>query len=220
MPVITPAFPAMCSTHGITPSTKEIMMAEFARADVIVRDIYAGQKSWSTLFERHSFFTSDHKYYLSVVAASRSKEENSTFSGMVQSKVRSLVSGIDDGQTGIDIARPYNDSFERFHRCKNEEEVDKVAKGSLDYMIPASEVPAAGTTEDHVIYTTTFYIGLTLPTGMSPFCKSPYRLPTNTVQERGVLDISYPTDQFKNKVTESNLYDRDTMSISVVHTRK
>ncbi|KAH8728218.1 Poly(A) polymerase central domain-containing protein [Phaeosphaeriaceae sp. PMI808] len=201
MPVITPAFPAMCSTHTITTSTKQIMMEEFVRADGIVRDVFAGHKSWNTLFDRHSFFTKDHKYYLSVIAASRTKEADLTFHGLVQSKVRILVQGIDDGQTGIDVARPFTEGIERVHKCKNEDQVDAVTKGSLDYIIPASEVPAAGTTEDHIIYTTTFYIGLRLP------------------QERSTLDISYPTNQFRSKVTESNLYNDATMSVKVVHTR-
>ena len=221
MPVITPAFPAMCSTHSITISTKQVMMEEFQRADRIVRDVYAGRKSWATLFDRHSFFTQDHKYYLSVVAASRSKEDNSTFSGLVQSKVRILVTGIDEGQTGIDVARPYNDSFERYHRCRTEEQVEEVKKGSLDYMISSSEAPEALTPEETIMYTTTFYIGLTLPLGMTPPQRSSScRSSTDKGTERSTLDISYPAEQFKGKVTDSNLFNSDTMSIRVVHTRK
>jgi poly(A) polymerase len=170
MPIITPAFPSMCATHTVMPSTLRIMKEEFGRADKIVQHIFSGSKSWDALFERHSFFTKDHKYYLSVVAASRSKDANSKFSGLVQSKIRHIVKGIDDGQTGIDTARPYIEYFERFHRCKGEGQVQEVTQGVLDYMIPASEVPAEGTVpadEDiRIIYTTTFYIGLTLPQGM------------------------------------------------------
>jgi len=119
----------------------------------------------------------------------------------VQSKVRILVTGIDEGQTGIDVARPYNDSFERYHRCRTEEQVEEVKKGSLDYMISSSEAPEALTPEETIMYTTTFYIGLTLPL------------------ERSTLDISYPAEQFKGKVIDSNLFNSDTMSIRVVHTR-
>jgi poly(A) polymerase len=165
MPVITPAFPAMCATHSITPSTKEVMMEEFSRADKIAQDVFNGKASWSTLFQRHSFFTKDHKYYLSVVATSRSKDANDTFGGLVKSKVRLLQQGIDDGQTGIDLARPYIEGFERIHRCKSEEQVEEIAKGSLDYLIPESEIATAQAAGDHVIYTTTFYIGLRLPQG-------------------------------------------------------
>lgn len=165
MPVITPAFPAMCSTHTITPSTKKVMMEEFLRADGIVRDIYNGQATWDSLFTRHTFFTKDHKYYLSVIAASRTKEADTTFHGLVQSRVRIIVQGIDDGQTGIEVARPYTDGIARVHRCKNEDQVEAVTKGSLDYAIAAADIPASGTSEDHIIYTMTWYIGLRLPAG-------------------------------------------------------
>jgi poly(A) polymerase len=220
MPVITPAFPAMCSTHTITISTKDVMMNEFLRADGIVRDVYAGQKSWNALFERTSFFTQDHKYYLSVIAASRTKEAHNTFSGLVQSKVRLLVVGIDEGQTGIDIARPYINGFERRHRCQTEEQVQEVFKGSLDYMIPESQVPEEVKQEDGFIFTMTFYIGLQLPIGMSPPRQSYNRHSTDSHEERGQLDISYPTSQFNARVLESNLFDDDVMSVKVVHTRK
>jgi poly(A) polymerase len=34
------------------------------------------------------------------------------------------------------------------------------------------------------------------------------------------LDISYPVAQFRNYITESDVYDENTMSVKVVHTRK
>src|SRR5688500_13842387 len=91
MPIITPAFPSMCSTHTVMHSTMKVMMEEFKRADAIVNQIHTGRKAWADLFERHTFFTKDHKYYLSVVAASRTKEAHDMFAGLVQSKVRLLV---------------------------------------------------------------------------------------------------------------------------------
>jgi len=206
MPIITPAFPSMCATHTVMPSTLRIMKEEFGRADKILQDIFANKKEWNALFERHSFFTKDHRYYLSVVAASRTKEANSTFSGLVQSKIRHIVKGIDDGQTGIATARPYIEYFERIHRCTDDQFLD-VSQGSLDYMIPASELTAEGAAEANgdttIVYTTTFYIGLTLPTGEAT--KS--------------LDISYPVSQFKSYITDSDLYDEKLMSVKVVHTR-
>ncbi|OAL44320.1 Poly(A) polymerase [Pyrenochaeta sp. DS3sAY3a] len=206
MPIITPAFPSMCATHTVMPSTLSIMKEEFGRADKIVQHIFAGSKSWDSLFERHSFFTKDHKYYLSVVAASRTKEASATFSGLVQSKIRWIVKHIDDGQTGIQTARPYTGYFERVHRCKDEDEVDKVSQGNLEYMVSASEVLAEGSApangDAHMIFTTTFYIGLVIPP-----------------EGARSLDISYPVARFRDMVTESALYDENTMSVRVVHTR-
>jgi poly(A) polymerase len=224
MPIITPAFPSMCATHTVMPSTLRVMKEEFGRADKIVQHIFSGSKSWDALFERHAFFTKDHKYYLSVVAASRSKDANSTFSGLVQSKIRHIVKGIDDGQTGIDTARPYIEYFERFHRCKGEGQVQEVTQGVLDYMIPASEVPVEGTVpadEDiRIIYTTTFYIGLTLPPGILTRLALISASLTSQTDATKSLDISYPVTQFRNYITESDVYDENTMSVKVVHTRK
>lgn len=219
MPVITPAFPAMCSTHTITPSTKQIMMEEFQRADGIVRDVYSGVTTWDALFRRHSFFTKDHKYYLSVIAASRTKEADATFHGLVQSRVRILVQGIDDGLTGIEVARPYTAGIERVHRCKDEDQVEAVTKGSLNHVIPASDVPEPGTTEDHIIYTMTFYIGLRLPAGMLQL-ELTYCPKLTPCAEKTALDISFITEQFRRKVLDSGLYNEETMSVKVVHTRK
>lgn len=171
MPIITPAFPSMCATHTIMHSTKSIMLDEFKRADNLVHQIYAGKKAWSDLFERHTFFTKDHKYYLSVIASSRSKEGNDAFSGLVKSKVRLLVKGIEDGESTVEIARPYHESIDRVHRCKTEDEIDRIIQGNMDFKLSAEDAKAAHEGIDdangqYTIYTSTFYIGLTLPEGM------------------------------------------------------
>lgn len=206
MPIITPAFPSMCSTHTVMPSTLRIMQEEFQRADQIMQHIFAGTKSWDALFERHSFFTKDHKYYLTIVAASRTQEAHERFNGLVQSKVRHIVKGIDDGQTGIDTARPYPKCFERVHRCTDEDQVFEVSQGSLKYMIPASEVPADGTAlangDAQIMYTASWYIGLTV-----------------TTDGGKALDISYPVGQFRSFITDAEVFDDKTMSVKVVHTR-
>jgi poly(A) polymerase len=172
MPIITPAFPSMCSTHTVMHSTLNIMKEEFERADDILNGpdgLLTGKKTWADLFARHTFFTKDHKYYLSVVASSRSEEAHSTFSGLVQSKFRLLCKGIEEGQCGIEVARPFMKGTDRVHQCENEDEVVRVTQGATDYQIPASKVSsivADGDNAKHIIYTTTFYIGLTLKAGM------------------------------------------------------
>jgi len=187
----------------------KVMMEEFKRADTIVGQIQAGKKTWADLFERHTFFTKDHKYYLSIIAASRTREAHDTFAGLVQSKVRLLVKAIDEGDSGVAIARPYIKPFERTHHCQNEDEVDRVVQGNLDYVVKKGFPTVLEAKEDneknkdiHVIYTSTFYIGLTLPEGGG---KS--------------LDISYPVGDFKGYVTGAHTYNPDLMSVRVVHTR-
>jgi poly(A) polymerase len=75
MPVITPNYPCMCSTHNITRSTKAVILREMERAKGILEDIMNHKSSWNRLFEPHSFFTQDYRYYLRVMAAARSKDE-------------------------------------------------------------------------------------------------------------------------------------------------
>lgn len=174
MPIITPAFPSMCATHTIMRSTMDIMREEFDRADQLINSengILDGKKQWKDLFQKHTFFTKDHKYYLSVVAASRTEKAHSAFSGLVQSKFRILCKSIEEGGCGIDRARPWMKGINRVHRYENEEQADKIIQGNVEYQIPASEVPATSSGEEPpagILYTTTFYIGLKLKPGTCP----------------------------------------------------
>ncbi|KAH7128490.1 Poly(A) polymerase-like protein [Dendryphion nanum] len=207
MPIITPAFPSMCATHTVMQFTKSIMMEEFERADKVLAAIHSGKKTWIDLFERHTFFTKDHKYYLSVIAASRTKAADDVFAGLVQSKFRLLVKGIEDGDAGVERARPYMKGIDRVHRCENEDQIERVVQGNLDYQVKKGDLTTTnGTSNDdkeyHTIYTTTFYVGLTLPEGATRS-----------------LDISFPVADFKRLITSSDIYDEDLMSVRVVHTR-
>ncbi|KAI1663227.1 Poly polymerase [Pyrenophora tritici-repentis] len=198
MPIITPAFPSMCATHTVMPSTLRIMKEEFGRADSILQDIFANKKDWKALFERHTFFTKDHKYYLSVVAASRTKEANSTFSGLVQSKIRHIIKGIDDGNTGIATARPYIEYFERAHRI-TDDQFKEVAQAPL---------------------TISFQNLKRMPKVVCPYtCQVSLSSLTIRIEATKSLDISYPVSQFKSYITDSDLYNEDLMSVKVVHTR-
>jgi poly(A) polymerase len=174
IPVITPAYPQMCSTHLVTRTTFQVLMAEFQRANDIVTKIQDGQASWDQLFQRHTFFTKDHIYYLSVVATSLSKEADEQFKGWVQSKISKLSRGIEESDHSEErkSARPYMKAFDRVHRCASQEQIERVKQGVMDYWIKKEDLPETGapSTEDGstLVYTSTFYIGLTLPEGKCP----------------------------------------------------
>lgn len=73
MPIITPAYPSMCSTHNVTYSTFEVMKAELKRAAEIVDEIASGHAEWPQLFEQHDFFTR-YRNYLQITASSTTPE--------------------------------------------------------------------------------------------------------------------------------------------------
>ncbi|KAF9734854.1 hypothetical protein PMIN02_007768 [Paraphaeosphaeria minitans] len=204
MPVITPAYPSMCATHSVTPSTLAIMKKEFERGDSICHQIIGGKKSWADLFLRHTFFTQDHKYYLSVIVSSNGDKDNfDAFSGKAQSKVRLLAINIENNVAGIAQLRVYMKGFDRVHRCANDAEVDEVRKGSSKYQVtPAEALQSAD--QKTTVYTSTWYIGLTMKEG----------------ETKLKLDISYPVDDYKRLVEiDTDVYDSNTMATKIVHTR-
>lgn len=196
MPIITPAYPSMCATHNITLSTKTIIEREWDRAGDMTDKIYLGQAQWQDLFSKHSFFTQDFKYYLSINAASRTNDAQHVWSGLVESKLRLLVQNLEN-EPSIGVARPFNKGFSRVHNCKNDEEIDAVIAGNLQYQAPDVSTETTDAAKDPKqaaaaqgdadgmkmsngdladgfdgkdnlnMYTTTYYIGIELSAGES-----------------------------------------------------
>lgn len=133
MPIITPAYPSMCSTFNITQSAKTVILQELERAAQISDAIMVGQRPWKDLFTKHTFFTKDFKYYINVISTSKTKEAHKVWSGYVESKVRLLVQGL-ERHPSIAIARPFNKAFDRVHWCKNDAEIEQVQNGSLAFV--------------------------------------------------------------------------------------
>ncbi|KAI1000622.1 Poly(A) polymerase [Podosphaera aphanis] len=221
MPIITPAYPEMCTTHNFSQSTKTILEKELKRGGDIADKVMSGKASWKDLFAKHTFFTHGYKYYLSVVSAGRTKESQLLWSGFVESKVRLLVNKL-EYHPSIALAHPFNKGFMRVHRCRNEEEVDLVKNGSLKFhatdiatmttghglTIDAKSIDLAnGETKDDqkenviFVYTATHYIGLELAEG----AKS--------------LDLSYEVEEFKSICTSSEAYNQEENSLGVAHTK-
>ena len=194
MPIITPAYPSMCATHNITMSTKDIITRELHRGREITDKIFAGQLQWKDLFSKHTFFTEDYKYYLSIIASSRTKDAQHVWSGLVESKVRLLVASLET-QESISVARPFNKGFDREHHCKDEDEIEAVLNGDLRFQAANVKTETTDAVKDpkHVaaaqgdadgmampngdsevytngetaqtIYTTTYYVGLEIAQG-------------------------------------------------------
>lgn len=178
----------MCATHNVSVSTKTVILRELQRGGDIVDKIFMKQLTWNDLFTRHTFFTQDYKYYLSITSSSKTKDAQSAWSGLVESKLRHLVGALDRKPT-IAVAHPFPKGFERVHIVRNDREAEAVKNGSTQYQAkdiktettdatndPTHTVAAQNGTENahvpesenkgdgdsRIIYTTTYYIGLEL----------------------------------------------------------
>jgi poly(A) polymerase len=228
MPIITPAYPSMCSTHNVTQSTQMIMTQEFKRAAEVVDRIVIGKSDWSELFQKHDFFHR-YKYYLQVVASSGSADLQLKWSGTVESRVRQLIMKLEMVPT-LMCAHPFIKGFDQVSLCYNDAEVRMVATGNVPEEVAnrtkQEDLPKEGFGAEaakvkdeeakkeeekghRMIWTTTFYIGL---------CVEPKSATANNgVNGPRKLDISYPTNQFTQMVKQWDQYDETSMGISVSH---
>jgi poly(A) polymerase len=233
MPIITPAYPSMCATHNISMSTKAVILRELHRGGDIVDKIFMKQLTWNDLFTRHTFFSQDYKYYLCITSSSKTKDAQSVWSGLVESKLRHLVGALDRKST-IALAHPFPKGFERIHVVKDDKEADAVRNGSTQYQaqgtktettdevndpshtaaaengpIIDAQVPGAeanGDSDSHAIYTTTYYIGLELK-------------PLEPGSSRS-LDISTDAQIFKSTCTSWQGFQPGINELSITHVRK
>ena len=134
MPIITPSYPSMCATHNIGKSSMVVIQQELERGAQVTEEIMVGRRPWKDLFTKHTFFTSGFRYYLTVIASSRTKKAQNAWSGFVESRVRVLVNKL-EMHPSIGLARPFNKGYDREHRCKDNAQVDEVISvGSLAYV--------------------------------------------------------------------------------------
>lgn len=135
MPIITPAYPSMCSTFNITHSSKTIIQKELEDFAQVVDQIMVGKLPWKSLFVKHTFFTQDYKYYIMVNAASTTKENSKIWGGFVESKIRLLVQNL-ERHASVELARPFNKGYERKHRTVHGmDEWNAILDGSFTYIV-------------------------------------------------------------------------------------
>ncbi|KAJ3351189.1 polynucleotide adenylyltransferase [Entophlyctis luteolus] len=233
MPIITPAYPCMCSTHNISASTFRVTMEEFKRGAQITQKILAGSANWTELIEKHDFFDR-YKYYLQIIASSDTEERHLRWSGLVESKVRQLVMKLETSEA-IMIAHPYIKSIDRVTPCKTLQEgidaavglypkpPDSMAEQEQKVSEPVhSDSDTASTTVPDssvdngtikTVRTSTFYIGLQI----APKSSTPPPSVSSGGSGARRVDISWPTQEFVNLVKMWEKYEPDTMGIVVQH---
>lgn len=230
MPVITPAYPCMNSTANIGYSQKSVLLQELKRGHEIVEQIYVGKKKWKALFERHSFFAQGYKHYICVITASTNKDAQDAWSGLVQSRLRRLIQGIENSDADcVKLVHPYNKGFKGEHEVKSDDEKFKVIESGTHFQVVATKTTeaaadvkmnaaaqgdesAAAVSANEVpteeqgdgprrIWTTRFYLGIQLQQG------------------KNNLDISQPITEFRDNCQQWEPFNKEVHSIRIKHVR-
>jgi poly(A) polymerase len=105
MPIITPAFPAMNTTHNVSETTKQILLAEFIRANNLFTGGAETVGLWPTVVESIDF---DSSQFLRIDILSSNPIITNKLKGFVESKIRFLFSTIERIAPGLKL-RPYPD---------------------------------------------------------------------------------------------------------------
>ncbi|GFE52610.1 poly(A) polymerase [Babesia ovis] len=116
MPVITPAFPSMNSTHNITVTTKRILTDEFKRAHELLKSHRkAGdmQKVWEQVLEKEDMFSS-HKHFLVIEVLANSEHVHGKWEGWIGSRMRFLIKKIE--LVPNILVRPWPEFFKYEHK--------------------------------------------------------------------------------------------------------
>ncbi|KAG8758891.1 polynucleotide adenylyltransferase [Serendipita sp. 396] len=208
MPIITPAYPSMCSTHNVMNCTFEIMQEELKRGHDICLRISNNEAKWSELFEKHKFFSKYH-YYLQIITSCDDAEIQKKWSKTVESKGRQLVNKLEESGTLARI-HPFVKGFNKTYYTINREEHANIVLGNVSPEVAnrteeeANQVQSDGR---QTIHTTTFYIGMEI-TRLDPSAATPG--PRR-------LDISIPTSEFIKTARSWELYQPEIMGIAVRH---
>ncbi|XP_043226235.1 poly(A) polymerase type 3-like isoform X1 [Amphibalanus amphitrite] len=97
MPIITPAYPQQNSTFNVSNSTRTVMTEEFKTGLAVTNQILDSSSPWELLFQPHSFFAK-YRHYLMIVVSADTEDDLLEFRGLVESKIRHLVTSLDRNQ--------------------------------------------------------------------------------------------------------------------------
>ncbi|KAK6089331.1 hypothetical protein P3W45_001654 [Vairimorpha bombi] len=140
MPVITPAYPSICSTHNITNSTQHLIMDEFARGhELLSKEKGSTNEILQKVCVLSDFFNR-YKLYIQINAISVDGTNFKLWEGFVESKIRILATKIESLDEVL-YAFPFPRSFE----------------------ISKNKIPLFSYKTINVKKCTSFFIGLELP---------------------------------------------------------
>jgi poly(A) polymerase len=196
------------------------------------------RKPWTALFQRHGFFTEAYKHYLIVNTASKTKDAQEKWTGLVNSKIRWLVSGIEGSDAkSVQLVQPYIKGFERVHECKGQDQLEKTLDGSLEYQIKEIKTETVDQSGDvkMQVATQAAEAGVEAPivdgdaqtasvtngdNGTQKVYSTTYYLGIGLVPKAKSLDISRPVKTFQEECTAWPNYDGSVHSIRIKHVRE
>ncbi|KAF8821092.1 polyA polymerase [Cardiosporidium cionae] len=108
MPIVTPAFPSMNSTHNVTQTTMRIMHEELHRGYELVRKAILGSCTWDDILEPLDIF-SLASHFLQFRILAQSDLIHQKWKGWVESKIRFLVKELE--QLKLILFRPWPFNF-------------------------------------------------------------------------------------------------------------
>eukprot|EP00916_Digyalum_oweni_P009156 GHVL01015425.1.p1 GENE.GHVL01015425.1~~GHVL01015425.1.p1 ORF type:complete len:557 (+),score=120.34 GHVL01015425.1:133-1803(+) len=90
MPIITPAFPSMNTTHNVNLATKKIMLDEMASAYSTVEKIHKNLSRWQDVYEPLPFF-STYEHFIQIQILGQQDVLHKQWMGFILSRLRFLV---------------------------------------------------------------------------------------------------------------------------------
>eukprot|EP00698_Gefionella_okellyi_P014579 TRINITY_DN4043_c0_g1_i1.p1 TRINITY_DN4043_c0_g1~~TRINITY_DN4043_c0_g1_i1.p1 ORF type:complete len:624 (+),score=119.96 TRINITY_DN4043_c0_g1_i1:276-2147(+) len=109
MPVITPAYPCMNSTHNVSKSTLRVMKEALNEGASIMTEVEARKVPWLKLFEKPAFFTR-YRNFIQVEVFASTEEAFGKWSKFLESKLRGLISRLEQ-TPNIEDAHLYPKGF-------------------------------------------------------------------------------------------------------------
>ncbi|ORX46786.1 Poly(A) polymerase [Hesseltinella vesiculosa] len=211
MPIITPSYPSMCTTHNVTKSTMAIIVGELKYAAETMDRIMYGAAPWSELFNPRDFFTA-YPHYLRLVVSSQSLGDLLSLSGYVESRLRGLVSSLEK-EPSIAMAHPFSDTHQDTVQCNTAKDLAK-AIGTKPTSIH-SRFPF-----DITIHSKALYIGLYFRYKTSGKEREKRKRRSHFFlillgSEHARVDLTHRVNGFKHKMMQSEYMKNGTCWLTV-----
>lgn len=110
MPIITPTYPHINSSFNVTENTKQLIQRKMLVAAETCDKIMKGDVKWDSLFNTCHMFH-EYEHFLIVIASADATSDHIKWFGLIESKIRHLVNGVEKDCPIIASARIWPKPF-------------------------------------------------------------------------------------------------------------